>query len=123
MKWLIVAAILLFVALRIRAWARRSPVLGPVLRDLRLRRDPQREMSARELTRGALILTAFAVAAATVHLALVEGARRFAWIDLQAPFLGTVAAASLWVAVLALVAAVATALRAALTAARRDPGR
>jgi hypothetical protein len=103
MKWLVVAAILAYLGLRVYVYFKpRSPLARAMRRRFVLRTDAH-AMSRRELALSALSFLVFAVAAAGLYTGVLWGADRLGWSVFEARPIVVLGKAGLFVGALALI--------------------
>jgi len=106
MKWLVVAAILGYVALRVYVYFRPGAPVSRAFRRRYLLRTDAGAMSRRELVLSALSFLAFAVAAAGLYVGVVWGGAELGWRLFDARPVVVLGKAGLFIGAMALAACV-----------------
>ncbi len=104
MKWLVVAAILGYLGLRIYVYFKPSSLVARVLRRRSLLRTDAHAMSRRELLLSALSFFVFAACCGALYLGVARGAAELGWALFEARPVVVLAKAGLFVGVMALAA-------------------
>lgn len=120
MKWLVVAAILAYVGLRVYVVFRPTSSVARALHRRYLLRTDARAMSRKELLLSALSFLAFAVGAVALYFGVTWGSSELGWRFFEARPVVVLGKAGLFVGAMALAAAV---YLLGATIARRGDGR
>jgi hypothetical protein len=103
MKWLVVAAILAYLGLRVYVYFKpRSPIARAMRRRVLLRTDAH-AMTRRELVLSSLSFLVFAVAAAGLYVGVLWGGDRLGWAVFESRPVVVLGKAGLYVGALALI--------------------
>ena len=103
MKWLVVAAILAYLGLRVYVYFKPHSPLARTMRRRFLLRTDAHAMSRRELALSALSFLVFAVAAAGLYAGVLWGAERLGWAVFESRPVVVLGKAGLFVGALALI--------------------
>jgi hypothetical protein len=104
MKWLVVAAILGYLGLRIYIYFKPSSTVARTMHRRYLLRTDAHAMSRRELLLSALSFLVFAAGCAALYLGVAWGAAELGWTFFEARPVVVLAKAGLFVGVMALAA-------------------